>query len=133
MSPNLYLGDAAPSRTRARFNASSSASNVRPTSPSILLFLWTHEPAIIGVCLWSWFCRDGFSLADSPLEFFQVQFPIAVVVKSFHHSFHLSHIRANLYTLSKCPWEKNTFRELQNMGQILLRNDCYFPSNDQLG
>ena len=79
------------------------------------------------------FCLDGFSLVESPLEFFQVQFPIAVVVESFHHSFHLSHKRGILYTLSKCPWEKNTFRELQNMGQILLMNDRYFPSNDQSG
>ena len=50
MSPYLYLGDAATSRARAWLNASSSTSNVRPTAPSLLLFLWTHESAILSIC-----------------------------------------------------------------------------------
>ena len=109
VSPNLYLGDAAPSRARARFNASSSTSNVRPTAPSILLLLWTHESAIISVCLWGCFVSMAFLLLNHLWNSSRSSFPSPLSSNLFIILFTWA-IHVELFT--PCPWKKNTFHEL---------------------
>ena len=82
------------------------------------------------VSLWL-LCPDGFSLVEPPLEFFQVQFPIAVVVESFHHSFHLSHKRGNLYTLSMEEASQEWFDFKPLLLNVMIQVS-QFVSNSQL-
>ena len=69
-----------------------------PFYPPFSLDPWTCNNWCVSVWL---LCLEGFSLVESPLEFFQVQFPIAVVVESFHHSFHLWATNVEFFT--PCP------------------------------